>query len=261
MSEAPVLVVSSSASREIEAQSFCATFKLTYLHRQDLPVISNNLIHVLNFADHRTEVLSWVRNGSGPIYVDLELGKMAHRRKFGGGKSELVARAVGLKGCTKTLHIVDATAGLGRDALVLAGLGCQMTLFERNPVVYCLLKDGLERAHASDNTELKEILSRVELHFGNAEFTGVTDVAYLDPMFPERVKNSLVKKEMRAFKSIVGEDPDAAELLAAALQSSAKRTVVKRPRLAPDLAGIKPSHRITGKSSRFDVYVRKSLDG
>ena len=42
--------------------------------------------------------------------------------------------------------MLDATAGLGRDAFVLASLGCQVTLIERVPAVAALLENGIERA-------------------------------------------------------------------------------------------------------------------
>ncbi len=69
---------------------------------------------------------------------------MAHRRKFGGGRGEAVAKAVGIKG--DYLPDVDATAGLGRDAFVLASVGCRVRMLERNPVVAALLDDGPARA-------------------------------------------------------------------------------------------------------------------
>ena len=80
----------------------------------------------------------------GAIKVDFVEGATAHRRKFGGGRGQDIAKAIGLKhGFTP--HILDATAGLGRDAFVLASLGCQLTLMERMPVVAALLDDGIER--------------------------------------------------------------------------------------------------------------------
>ncbi len=86
-------------------------------------------------------------------------------------------------------------------------------------------------------------------------------VIYLDPMFPHRDKSALVKKEMRLFRPIAGDDDDAPELLAAALALAPHRGVVKRPRKAPAVAGEKPGYALEGKSSRFDVYARKSLRG
>jgi hypothetical protein len=55
---------------------------------------------------------------------------MAHRRKFGGGRGEAVAKAVGIKG-DYLPDVVDATAGLGRDAFVLASVGCRVRMLER----------------------------------------------------------------------------------------------------------------------------------
>ncbi len=65
-------------------------------------------------------------------------GAVGHRRKFGGGKGRAIAKAAGLnKGATPT--ILDGTAGLGRDAFVLASLGCKVQMVERHPVVAALL--------------------------------------------------------------------------------------------------------------------------
>ncbi|MGL4894422.1 MAG: class I SAM-dependent methyltransferase, partial [Shewanella sp.] len=60
------------------------------------------------------------------IVVDFVTGAVAHRRKFGGGRGQSIAKAVGLKQGV-TPKVVDGTAGLGRDAFVLASLGCTVT--------------------------------------------------------------------------------------------------------------------------------------
>lgn len=73
----------------------------------------------------------------GGIYVDFVEGTMAHRRKFGGGRGEAVAKAVGIKK-DYLPDVVDATAGLGRDAFVLASIGCKVRMVERHPVVLCI---------------------------------------------------------------------------------------------------------------------------
>ncbi|MBD1558590.1 class I SAM-dependent methyltransferase [Vibrio sp. S9_S30] len=206
----------------------------------------------------------------GAIYVDLVGGAVGHRRKFGGGKGQAIAKAAGLnKGATPT--ILDGTAGLGRDAFVLASLGCHVQMVERNPVVAALLNDGLSRAkldpeigswvgermsllHASSLDALNDLRS-------NAEFDA-PDVVYLDPMYPHpenKKKSALVKKEMRVFQSLVGADHDADGLLAPALELATKRVVVKRPDYADWLDGTKPSMAIETKKNRFDVYVKASM--
>ena len=215
-------------------------------------------------------VLSVQRGGSKekPIMVDFVGGKVGHRRKFGGGKGQDIAKAVGLnKGVTPS--VLDATGGLGRDAFVLASLGCQVTMIERSPVVAALLADGLRRA--SEESDVAEIVNQMSLIQGNAvEWMRVQlqqnspeqfDVVYLDPMFPHREKSALVKKEMRLFQDLLGDDPDADLLLTPALATARYRVVVKRPRLAPDLDGREPTYRLSGKSCRYDVYALRAFAG
>jgi 16S rRNA (guanine1516-N2)-methyltransferase len=196
----------------------------------------------------------------GGINVDFVEGASAHRRKFGGGRGQDIAKAIGLKhGFTP--HILDATAGLGRDAFVLAGLGCQVTLMERMPAVAALLYDGIERAKL--NSEVSEIANRMTLvHASSIENMNLAqqiDVIYLDPMYPHREKSAAVKKEMRVFQSLVGEDLDADALLAPALALAKYRVVVKRPSYAPPLNNKKPSTSINMKKNRFDVYVNQAI--
>ena len=199
---------------------------------------------------------------AGPVRVDFVEGALAHRRQQGGGSGQMIAKAVGIQPGIRP-SILDATAGLGRDAFVLAGLGCQLWLIERQPIVAALLADGMARGR--QDTEVANIMQRMQLLTGNAiDLMGawsdeVPQVVYLDPMFPERSKTSLVKKEMRVFRPLVGDDDDAPALLAAALELASHRVVIKRPRKAPSIPGPKPGHVIEGKSSRFDIYPKKAL--
>ncbi len=198
-----------------------------------------------------------------PIIVDFVGGKAGHRRKFGGGKGQDIAKAVGLNKGVKP-SVLDATGGLGRDAFVLASLGCNVTMIERSPVVAALLEDGLRRA--LEDRDVSPIAEQMSLLKGNAiELMKVSenkyDVVYLDPMFPHREKSALVKKEMRLFQDLLGDDPDADQLLEPALELAEYRVVVKRPRLAPDLNGQAPTYRLEGKACRYDIYALKSFSG
>ncbi len=138
----------------------------------------------------------------GGIFVDFVGGAMAHRRKFGGGRGEAVAKAVGIKG-DYLPDVVDATAGLGRDAFVLASVGCRVRMLERNPVVAALLDDGLARGYADAEIGgwLQERLQLIHA----SSLTALTDitprpqVVYLDPMFPHKQKSALVKKRCASF--------------------------------------------------------------
>ena len=199
------------------------------------------------------------------IRADFCGATVNYRRHKGGGKGQMIAKAVGL-GTGDATTVLDATAGLGSDAFVLASLGCEMTLIERVPEVRVLLEDGLRSATewgTLNDISLVEILSRMRLieadahkylsKLSTAEIR--PEVVYLDPMFPARNKSALVKKEMRVFHELIGADPDADKLLELALTCATKRVVVKRPRIAPTLADSKPSFTLEGKSNRFDIYI------
>jgi 16S rRNA (guanine1516-N2)-methyltransferase len=226
----------------------------------------------LSFGEHGshqlqlgTDGLQLVCSGSGApgsVRVDFVRGTAAHRRQFGGGNRQMIARAVGILPGVRPL-VLDATAGLGRDAFVLAGLGCELTLIERHPLLAALLEDGLRRAR--DDADSAPIAARMQLREGDAIAlmrdwsSEAPQVVYLDPMFPPRDKSALVKKEMRMFRPLVGDDNDAPTLLAAALSLASHRVVVKRSRQAPALGGIAPGYALEGKSSRFDIYPKRSL--
>ncbi|WP_160286015.1 class I SAM-dependent methyltransferase [Pseudomonas knackmussii] len=213
-------------------------------------------------GDDGVQLLQLGPDSPGPVRVDFVEGAAAHRRQFGGGSGQMIAKAVGVQPGVRP-HILDATAGLGRDAFVLATLGCEMQLIERQPLIAALLEDGLARA--ARDLEVAPIAARMQLHQGNAiELMSAWEgeapqVIYLDPMFPHREKSALVKKEMRLFRPLVGDDMDAPALLQAALKLATHRVVVKRPRKAPIIAGAKPSYSLEGKSSRYDIYPLKSL--
>lgn len=223
---------------------------------------SGDALTALQWSSDGLQLRDLTDPASGPVRVDFLSGAVAHRRQQGGGSGQMIAKAVGIQpGIRPT--VLDATAGLGRDAFVLATLGCSVTLIERHPAIVALLEDGLRRA-AVDEAVLP-ILQRMTLLPGNAidlmqHWTQAPpQVIYLDPMFPHRDKQALVKKEMRVFRPVVGDDADADALLAAALQLASHRVVVKRPRKAPVLGNRPPGYALEGKSSRYDIYPLRSL--
>lgn len=200
----------------------------------------------------------------GPVSVDFGSGAMRHRRNA--GHNELLGRAVGV-GKKSPLRVLDATAGLGSDAFVLADLGCEVVLCEREPVIFELLHAGLCAARAVGDAWLDGVLDRMQLVAGDARDlvdggAPGPDVICLDPMFPQRGKSAAVKKEMTLLQLLLdgnAAQSDAEDLLQWALHRDVARVVVKRPPRAPRLAGREPSHEISGKAVRYDVYVRRKL--
>ena len=218
---------------------------------------------LLQWGDDGLSLQSTEPGAPGAVRVDFVEGALAHRRQYGGGAGQMVARAVGLRGSVRP-RVLDATAGLGRDAFVLAALGCEVTLIERQPVIAALLEDGLQRARQAGG-EVAEIAARMHFLEGDAialmgSWDGLPpEVIHLDPMFPQRQKSALVKKEMRLFRPLAGDDLDAPLLLAAAIRLASHRVAVKRPRKAPAIDGPAPSAELSGQSSRYDIYGKKKL--
>lgn len=213
----------------------------------------------LVITSHHTEIRT--PDLGNPIFIDFEKGKNAHRRQFGGGRNQALAKAVGLKkGASPT--IIDATAGFGRDAFVLASLGCTVRLVERQPLIATLLDDAINRA--SNNPDITDIMLRMSLIHQNA-ITFLTqlkeqqypDVIYMDPMYPGREKSALVKKDMRLLQQLTGPDEDSEDLLYIAKKRVKQRLVVKRPKSAPFIAMQQPNLSINSKNTRYDVYLSR----
>ena len=205
------------------------------------------------------------RRAPGPVRVDFGAAAMRHRRA--GGHNELLGRAVGV-GKKTPLVVLDATAGLGRDACVLADLGCRVTLCEREPVIAELLQAGLTAAARRGDPWLDALLSRMRFYPGDARSPRVhsdpaADVIYLDPMFEPRDKYAAVKKDMALLQRLLENSPvqsDAGQLLDWALQQPVARVVVKRPVRALPLGDRTSSHSIAGRAVRYDVHVLRSLN-
>ena len=198
-----------------------------------------------------------------PPIIDFVGGSLNHRLNFGGGIKQQLAKAVGIRSGFRP-DIIDATAGLGRDSFILASLGSNITMIERSQIMYDLLEEGMKKA-SKKGGRLSEIIARMKLIRGDAidilpDITA--DVIYIDPMHPPRHKSALVKTEMRQLRSIVGDDLDQLELIKIALKTNCKRVALKWPAKSPlpeDLPAC--HHHITGKSVRFDVFIKSSLDG
>jgi 16S rRNA (guanine1516-N2)-methyltransferase len=184
-------------------------------------------------------------------------GPILHRLKYGKGRGQNLAKAVGFK-FNKNRTIIDATAGLGYDAFILASLGANVTLIERSEKIYDLLKSAISEAKLYGG-EISKIVNRMNLLFGDSKDILpkiAPEVILIDTMYKERKKSALVKNDMRLVREVVGSDSDHVELINVALNNASKRVVIKQPRYAETLDNIKGcSHQILGKTIRYDVYV------
>lgn len=157
-------------------------------------------------------------------------------------------------------YVIDATAGWGHDAMVMAAHGCRLLAIERSPVMAILVRDGIRRALEKRDRKLFEIIEQIEWRCDDSLMVLKSlaekqrpDVVYIDPMFPDRRRQVAVKKELHIARLLVGDDSDAGDLLLVARQAAQSRVVVKRHRraapIAPDV-----HHHYLSKLARFDVY-------
>ncbi len=195
----------------------------------------------------------------GSLLIDFVNDRANYERPLKKGKSEIIARALGInKGLT---DILDLTAGLAQDAAVFARLGCRVRAVERSPLIFPLLEDARLRALTK-----KEWVKNLEFIFSDSfsflqklKVSELPQVIYIDPMFPEKKKTALPRKEMQIFRELIGEDQDSSQLVALAQEKALDRVVVKRPLKAPDLApGV--THRFEGNSVRYDLYLSKRAE-
>lgn len=195
-------------------------------------------------AQHRPEV--------GRLYIDWSDAEQ--QRRVAGGRRQLLARAAGI-GRRSPLRVLDATGGLGRDAHLLASLGAEVSLAERQPMIYALLASAWEACRA----RTPEVAARLTLHAVDAfellKSGQRWDVVYLDPMYPHRRKHALPGKEMQFFRELTGGDLDADGLLPLARRCADWRVVVKRPLAAAPLADTPPDQCLRGSQARFDLYL------
>lgn len=254
-------IIQSSATELIDLVSWSNDWEIPFVDEQAL--ISEGLYLIVD--GDRFYLQQGGRKAPGPVSVDFVNGASAHRRKFGGGKGQSIAKAVGVSSAYQPT-VLDATAGLGRDAFVLATLGCDVTMIERHPVVYLLLNSGLQCAQGSE--DVADIMARMKLLQGNSiellahwltDKNPQPDIVYLDPMFPHSKSSAEAKKEMKLFRSLVGPDLDENELWKQANDIARCRVVVKRPAKAPPLAGKSPSYSLSGKANRFDIYSKSKV--
>ena len=217
--------------------------------------------------------------------------KLQKRLQYHNLTHELLVKATKVKG-RENLRVIDATAGMGEDSLLLAAAGCEVTLYEQDPVIAALLQDTMRRA--LEEAALHEIVMRMQLVEGDsidhlrrlgeagtgsdapeddaghdcstltasaATMTGSDealkrpDVIYLDPMFPERQKSGLVKKKFQLIHYLEAPAENEEALMQAAIAAHPFKIVVKRPAKGPQLAGLKPSYSLDGKAIRYDCYV------
>jgi 16S rRNA (guanine1516-N2)-methyltransferase len=183
------------------------------------------------------------------IEIDRELTRHEEYFKKSSLQKELLAKALGVKGPYRP-KVLDLTAGMLGDSMLMLSFGCEVWATERHPVIRFLIESALQNAQ---HPKLKQF------HFLSQDASTIlnncpaVETIYFDPMFEDVNEKTSPRKEMRIFRSLVGSDLDAEAVFIEALNKKPKRLVVKRPKQSMQLVQ-EPSVEYIGKSTRYDVY-------
>jgi 16S rRNA (guanine1516-N2)-methyltransferase len=192
------------------------------------------------------------RHGNDEISFDF-VKYLDHWNKTKPAKQkDNLGRALGLK---KGEALLDFCCGTGKDSSLFIYWGLDVISFERHPIVYLLLVDALRRLKAHERYGI--LAQNFTLLFGNASDlleNYESKTIYYDPMFGKAKKKNKAKarKEMEFFKSVVGADEDALEVIGDLTQKG-YRIILKRPDDSFDLALPKgvSLHKWSGKTTEF----------
>lgn len=202
----------------------------------------------------------WHDLEAGHLDIDFFSKKMRYRMQHINKAQEPLLRALGWKS-TEQKHVLDMTAGLGRDSCLLFFAGFDVTMFERGEVLQLLLSKALSELPVDDFKQSFQLMKEDSIHYlermklESKDENPIADAIYIDPMYPERKKSALVKKELRIIRNLVGADFDSEQLLTLAIESGVPRVVVKRPKGSDYVADRVPSHSVESPNTRFDVYL------
>ena len=186
----------------------------------------------------------------------LKLWRMLTRQSRSVRK-EPFAKAVGLKNISQKKLIADMSCGTGKDSMLLLSFGANVIAFERDRVIFLLL--SFYKLHLDLETNFpKDLFQIINATPSDYTFPNLPSVIYFDPMYSTAAnKRAAPRKHMQEFREFIGDDDDYILHFTKAIKLASERVVVKRPLKAAPLGDIEPNHSISGKSTRYDVYLTK----
>lgn len=202
--------------------------------------------------------LRWNKPNAKPLDYHLDYLKIvSQQRSFPAPKQGAFNQALG----KKTRHVIDATGGWGGDSLLMCAQGYQVTIFERQPLMACVLQEAFQRL-ANSEWAIKNDISVPDVVYADAisELDCAVfpaDCVYLDPMFPSKKKKSAAaNKYMQLLQWLLHDESDATALASAAVRAAYPRVAVKRPDYASPLI-VEPDAKFSSKLLHYDVYLNK----
>lgn len=196
----------------------------------------------------------WIKDSHGrKLQIDFDENKSDYHRSHR-GSGEPLARALGFKDGIR--KVVDLSAGLAIDSVLLAQIGFEVISVERNPLVSFLLVQSQFQSKREDLKKITFVFADSETFLKKYDFQEPVS-AYFDPMYPEKKKSALPRQEMVIFREMVGGDTDSEKILQQSLDRPFHKIVVKRP-IKGEPVLQKPNYQLESKLVRYDVYYPRS---
>ena len=188
-----------------------------------------------------------------PLKINIQKGALGWRLARAQHETHL-KKAIGKT--DRPLRILDATAGLLGDSMIMLALGHSVTAYEQSKILYMLLNNELNQLSETDShlINFQLINSNVcETKFNEESF----DVIYFDPMYPEDKSSSARRSDLKKINSILeieglASDPESTFTYLRNIPST--KLIVKRPLKADAFKG-SINYQVLGKSVRFDIYL------
>ena len=188
-----------------------------------------------------------------PLKIDIQKGALGWRLARAQHETHL-KKAIGKT--DRPLRILDATAGLLGDSMIMLALGHSVTAYEQSKILFSMLNNALNQLPETDPNLLnfKLINSNVcETNFNEKSF----DVIYFDPMYPEDKASSARRSDLKKINSILeieGLASDSESTFTYLRNIPKTKLIVKRPLKADAFKG-SINYQVLGKSVRFDIYL------
>jgi 16S rRNA (guanine1516-N2)-methyltransferase len=152
--------------------------------------------------------------------------------------------------------ILDGTAGLLSDTLILLSLGHKVIACEQSKYIYLLVSDAVRRAVGQLDFLENLILvnqNSIDVYLKKENI----DIVYLDPLFPQDKKQLKRSKSIYALRDILKLEKIATnddKLFIKFNELKPKKIILKRP-LKSEIIYNTPNYQVKGKSTRFDIYI------
>ena len=166
-------------------------------------------------------------------------------------KNELLIKSIKKEknGC-----ILDLTAGLAKDAILIAKYGCNVIMLEQNPILATILYYAKLHNYIPNNCEV--VFTNNINYIKQLPLDIQFDAIYLDPMFNQD-KSAKAKKEMQIIQNIADTYIGNHDYLFNLAFNFTHKIIIKRSIKQPCLIDIpNPTYVIKGNTIRYDIYVR-----